>query len=46
VDGVGEIGPGWEYYLDLLVAATEETERPGFDQYYPALRGAYLSQLQ
>lgn len=44
VDGVGEIGPGWEYYLDLLVAATEGTERPGFDQYYPALREAYLSQ--
>lgn len=45
VQGVGEIGPGWEYYLDLLVAATEGTERPGFDQYYPALREAYLSQL-
>lgn len=45
VGGVGEIGPGWEYYLDLLVAATEGTERPGFDQYYPALREAYLSQL-
>ncbi|MFT4231150.1 MAG: SRPBCC family protein [Leucobacter sp.] len=44
LDGVGEIGPGWEYYLDLLVAATEGTERPGFDQYYPALREAYLSQ--
>ncbi|PRI11661.1 SRPBCC family protein [Leucobacter massiliensis] len=42
--GIGEIGPGWEYYLDLLVAATEDTERPGFDQYYPALREAYLSQ--
>ncbi|WP_125100786.1 SRPBCC domain-containing protein [Leucobacter chromiireducens] len=40
---VGEIGPGWEYYLDLLVAATEDTERPGFDQYYPALREAYLA---
>lgn len=39
---VGEIGPGWEYYLDLLVAATEGTERPGFDQYYPALREDYL----
>ncbi|WP_449283196.1 SRPBCC family protein [Leucobacter sp.] len=44
VDGVGEIGPGWEYYLDLLIAATEGTERPGFDQYYPSLREAYLSQ--
>ncbi|GAB2560909.1 SRPBCC family protein [Leucobacter ruminantium] len=45
VGGVGEIGPGWEYYLDLLVAATEGTERPAFDDYYPALREAYLSQL-
>lgn len=42
LEGVGEIGPGWEYYLDLLVAATEGTERPGFDAYYPALREAYL----
>lgn len=41
--GIGEIGPGWEYYLDLLVAATEGTERPGFDQYYPALREDYLA---
>lgn len=45
VNGVGEIGPGWEYYLDLLVAATEGTERPGFDHYYPALREAYVSLL-
>ncbi len=45
LDGVGEIGPGWEYYLDLLVAATEGAERPGFDQYYPALSEAYLSQI-
>ncbi|MBK0420087.1 SRPBCC family protein [Leucobacter sp. CSA1] len=45
VAGIGEIGPGWEYYLDLLVAATEGTERPGFDQYYPALREPYLAKL-
>lgn len=44
LDGVGEIGPGWEYYLDLLIAASEGTERPGFDQYYPSLREAYRSQ--
>ena len=43
-DNVGEIGPGWEYYLDLLVAATEGTEQPNFDQYYPALSEAYESQ--
>lgn len=42
---VGEIGPGWEFYLDLLVAATEDTEEPTFDQYYPALRDAYLAML-
>lgn len=41
--GIGEIGPGWEYYLDLLVAATEGTERPGFDHYYPSLREEYLA---
>lgn len=43
---VGDVGPGWEYYLDLLVAATEGTERPSFDQYYPALSEAYLSQAR
>lgn len=42
--GVGEIGPGWEFYMDLLVAATEETEEPTFDMYYPALKGYYLEQ--
>ena len=43
-DNVGEVGPGWEYYLDLFVAATESTERPEFDQYYPALSAHYLEQ--
>lgn len=33
--GVGEIGPGWEYYLDLLVAATEGAEEPMFHDYEP-----------
>lgn len=42
---VGDIGPGWEYYLDLLVAATEGTEEPHFDEYYPALREKYLNRL-
>lgn len=42
LDEIGEIGPGWEYYLDLLVGAIEGTERPGFDDYYPAQREAYL----
>lgn len=38
VDAVGEIGPGWEYYLDLLVAAREGTPQPSFDDYYPAMK--------
>lgn len=45
VSEIGEIGPGWEYYLDLFLAATEGTERPGFDSYYPAMRDAYLALL-
>jgi len=36
--GIGDIGPGWEYYLDLLVAARDGTPRPSFDDYYPALK--------
>lgn len=37
------VGPGWEYYLDRLVAA-ETGADPGaldFDDYYPALAGHY-----
>ena len=41
---VGEVGPGWEYYLDLLVAATEGTEQPQFDQYYPSLSAHFADQ--
>lgn len=40
---VGDVGPGWEYYLDLLIAATEGTEAAEFDQYYPAMQSAYLA---
>ncbi|MEZ4241554.1 MAG: SRPBCC family protein [Myxococcota bacterium] len=40
-EGVGEIGPGWEYYLDMLVAARADRELPTFDQYYPAQKPYY-----
>lgn len=30
------IGPGWEYYLDMLVAARDGSEQPSFDDYYPS----------
>ncbi|SFP50530.1 Uncharacterized conserved protein YndB, AHSA1/START domain [Amycolatopsis arida] len=42
--GIGEIGPGWEYYLDALVAATKGEPRPNFDDYYPAHREHYERQ--
>lgn len=38
VDGIGEVGPGWEYYLDQLVASREGTPLPAFDDYYPAMK--------
>ncbi|WP_328603701.1 SRPBCC domain-containing protein [Amycolatopsis sp. NBC_00345] len=36
--GVGEIGPGWEYYLDLLAAARDAAPPVSFDDYYPAMK--------
>ncbi|WAU82904.1 SRPBCC family protein [Streptomyces sp. Qhu-G9] len=42
--GVGEVGPGWEYYLDMLVAARSGAKSPSFDDYYPAQR-AYFQAL-
>ncbi|MFD0776438.1 SRPBCC family protein [Streptomonospora algeriensis] len=42
--GVEEIGPGWEYYLDMLGAAVAGTDRPAFGDYYPAQR-TYFAEL-
>lgn len=38
---VGEIGPGWEYYLDMLTAARDGSPRPDFDDYYPEQKGYF-----
>lgn len=38
---VGDIGPGWEYYLDLLDASREGAPKPLWDDYYPAQSGYY-----
>ena len=38
----GDTGPGWEYYLDMLVAAREGQPLPSFDDYYPAQKAHYL----
>ena len=32
-DEVGAYGPGWEYYLDMLVAARDGRPAPDFDAY-------------
>jgi uncharacterized protein YndB with AHSA1/START domain len=39
----GMIGPGWEYYLDMLVAAHGGQVLPSFDDYFPAQQAYYES---
>ncbi|WP_250033181.1 SRPBCC family protein [Paractinoplanes maris] len=43
-DGLGEVGPGWEYYLDNLVAARDGEPLPAFTDYYPSMK-AYFEAL-
>ena len=42
---VGDFGPGWEFYLDLLVDSREGRPLRKFDEYYPAQRPYFLDQL-
>lgn len=46
LEGVGEIVPGWEYYLDMLVAARAGEPLPKFDDYYPAQKEYFLAQIE
>jgi uncharacterized protein YndB with AHSA1/START domain len=39
----GEVGPGWEFYLDNLVAAHTDTRYPNFDDYFPSMKPYYES---
>jgi uncharacterized protein YndB with AHSA1/START domain len=43
-DGVGEFGPGWEFYLDALVASRDGLPMPVFDDYYPAMKKHFEAQ--
>ncbi|GAA2854263.1 hypothetical protein Acy02nite_49400 [Actinoplanes cyaneus] len=43
-DGVGEVGPGWEFYLDALVASRDGTALPSFDDYYPSMKEHFEAQ--
>jgi len=38
---LGETGPGWEYYLDMLTAARAGLPLPDFDDYYPSMKPYY-----
>lgn len=40
---VGELGPGWEYYLDMLVASREDKPLPKFEAYYPSQKEHFTS---
>lgn len=41
----GEIGPGWEYYLDNLIASRDGTKLPSFDDYYPSQKEYFQKQV-
>jgi uncharacterized protein YndB with AHSA1/START domain len=41
---VSDVGPGWEYYLDRLVAARADAPLPSWDDYYPGQSEHYAAQ--
>jgi uncharacterized protein YndB with AHSA1/START domain len=43
-DGAGEIGSGWEYYLDNLLASRTDSPLPDFAEYYPSMQAYYERQ--
>lgn len=44
--GVGDYGPGWEFYLDSLVASRDGSQLPVFEDYYPSQKQYFLDQLK
>ncbi|SNY49949.1 SRPBCC family protein [Paractinoplanes atraurantiacus] len=43
-DSVGEVGPGWEFYLDALVASRDGQPMPDFNDYYPSMKEHFEAQ--
>ncbi len=39
-----DFGPGWEFYLDNLVAARKGEKLPAFDEYYPSMKEHYTAE--
>ena len=44
-DDISAYGPGWEYYLDMLVASRDDLPTPSVDDYYPAMTPHYEALL-
>ena len=40
-DDISAYGPGWEYYLDMLVASRDDVPMPTFDDHYSAMKTYY-----
>jgi uncharacterized protein YndB with AHSA1/START domain len=38
---IGDVGPGWEFYLDALVASRNGDAMPDWNDYYPAQKSYY-----
>jgi len=41
----GNVGPGWEYYLDRWVAARAGAALPDFGEYYPSQKAHYEEEV-
>ena len=41
-----DVGPGWEFYLDMLVASRVGAEQPSFGDYYPQQSEYYRNQVE
>lgn len=44
-EGISDVGPGWEYCLDVLVAARDGIPQPVFEDCYPSMK-AYFETLR
>lgn len=42
----GDVGPGWEYYLDMLVASRSARPLPSFGDYYPSQTAYFKEQVE
>jgi uncharacterized protein YndB with AHSA1/START domain len=45
-EGASSYGPGWEYYLDRLVASRDGTPFASWDEFYPAQLAYWEEQLR